>query len=95
MLDNMCDSFEHRYVVALRRDARRQPDSRCCADNCDGFDYPGLKKPGQFPGRLTAARIKLGIPFAMVRQTGYARTDPLPDVPRKMQHQIADRVFVF
>jgi len=95
VLDNMRDRFEHRDIVALWSDSFGQPSGGHCANNRRGFGNLGLQKLDQFSGRSAAPCVKLRVALAMVRQSSDTRTDPLTNIPRKMQHQIANRIFVF
>lgn len=94
VLHNMRNSLQHRDIVTLGRNSFGEACGRDRADNRRNFGDPGVQKFGQLRGLFAATRIELGIALAMVGQASHARTNPLAHVPRKMQHEITDRVLV-
>ena len=95
MLDHMGNCFQDGNIVALRRDAFGQASGRHATDDASSFGDPGRDQLPQLGDRFPAARVEFGVALAMIRQSSYARPNPLAHVPSKMQHQIADGVLVF
>src|SRR5882757_8840399 len=94
MADDLINSVEHRDRTGLRMDFIQQPLRRYSFDNHDGSIYGLLQMRGQIVPAKSAARRKLAIPLPDVFLASHSRVDPLPRVPAKMQHQVANRIFV-
>src|SRR5277367_4828460 len=84
MLDHMGDRLQNRDVVTLGSNSFNEPGGRQGTDEGGSFDNAQPKQIGQLFGRFATSRVELGVPLPMIGQSGHARTNPLPDVARKM-----------
>ena len=95
MFHGAVDGFQHRHVVALHGEWLREALRRERSDHAGGFIHDGAQAPGQTGRRDAAARCELRIALADIRLPTHRADDPLPDITAQMQHQVADRIFIF
>src|SRR5579885_856088 len=94
MLDYVINGLQARHLIVLNASDLFKPLRRELANLLRGRLNGPAQPLLQLPAAVSAARREFAIALANVGQSRHAGPDPLPHVAAKVQHQVADGVFI-